>query len=447
MEKTIELMERTPVWRVILKLGIPTMLSMIVQGIYNITDTFFIGMLGDPDLVAGISLALPLFMMTQGIGSLFAVGSASYISRKMGERQYDEARHTSSVTFYTTFVIGGLMTVLMYLFKDPILRLIGTSSNTFEPTDDYFSIICLFSIFMIQNISLQGLVRSEGAATKAMVGMIVGIVLNIVLDPLFIIYFGWGVKGAAWATIIGAVVSCAYFMVFIMSPKSMLSLKFSDMKPNRYMFAEILKIGLPMGLMHIVMSASGAINNIFAVSYGDYVVAAQGINMRICSLSFSMVMGLSQGFQPFAGYNYGSKDYDRLKSGLKITILYSTGLAIVFSAFFLIFGDELIRLFINDKDTVNAGAKLLRAFVFGMPFLGIQGTLMTTFQALGRPIRSLIITLGRSFAIFLPLIFLLNHFFGFSGYVFTQPASDVITTLLSVVFAVTLFNELYRNKK
>jgi putative MATE family efflux protein len=335
----------------------------------------------------------------------------------------------------------------MYIFKNPILQLIGASSNTFEPTDDYFSIICLFSIFMIQSISLQGLVRSEGAATKAMIGMVIGIVLNIALDPLFIIYFGWGVKGAAWATIIGAAVSCVYFMVFIMSEGSMLSLKFSDIKPNRRMFAEILKIGLPIGLMHIVMSASGAVTNVFAAGYGDYVVAAQGINMRICSLAFSMVMGISQGFQPFAGYNYGSKDYDRLKSGLKVTIVYSTGLAIVFSTFFLIFGNALIRLFINDADTVNAGAKLLRAFVLGMPFLGIQGTLMTTFQALGRPIRSLIITLGRSFVVFLPLIFILNHLFGFDGYVFTQPVSDIITTLLSVVLSVTLFNELYRSRK
>jgi len=438
----IELMENAPVWRAIIKLGLPTMLSMIVQGVYNITDTFFIGMTGDPDLIAGISLAFPLFMLTQGIGSMLGVGSASYISRKLGERDYEEARHTASVTFYLTFIIGGVMSAVMLLFKGGILSIIGASAETYAPTDEYFTVVCIFCIAMIQNITLQSMVRSEGAAMPAMVGMVIGIAVNIALDPLFILTFGWGVSGAAWATVIGATVSCIYFIHFVSSKKTLLSLLPKDMKPNKVMISEILKIGVPMGLTHFMLTIAGIATNILAAGYGDFVVAGQGINMRVNSLAFSMVMGLALGFQPFAGYNYGARNYKRLNTGLKTTIIYSTSLSVVFSAIFFIFCSDIVALFIDDAPTVEAGTRLLRAFVFGMPFIGVQVTLMTTFQALGKPIRAFIVTMGRSCMVFLPLLFILNYVFGFDGYVLAQPLADIITSAMSIVLGVTLFKTL-----
>jgi putative MATE family efflux protein len=442
MDNTIQLMERMPLSKAIIKLALPTMLGMVVQSVYNMTDTFFIGMLGDPDLVAGVSIAMPLFFLTQGIGSLFAIGSASYISRKLGEKDYTEARRTNSVTIYSTLIIGAAMTTLMLIFKAPILDMIGASPDTFTYADDYFTIVCLFSIVMILNISMQGLVRSEGAATEAMLGMVVGLGLNIALDPLFIIYFGWGVKGAAWATIIGAAVSCLYYLRFFRSKKSFLSIHPRDAKPNKVMLSEIFKIGVPAGLTHIVMSAGGALSNIFAAGYGDHVVAATGINMRICSLAFMLVMGLAMGFQPFAGYNYGAGNYDRLKRGLKLTILYSSCISVVFTVLFLFAGHVLVRFFMDDEATVDAGVRILHAFVTGMPFLGIQMTMMTTFQALGKPIRALIVTLGRQCLAFIPLLFILNNAFGFDGYIFAQPMADNTTTVISVILGVTLFREM-----
>jgi putative MATE family efflux protein len=443
----IHLMENAPVWRTILRLGLPTMLGMVVQAVYNITDTFFIGMTGDPNLVAGISLAFPLFMITQGIGSMFGVGSASYISRKLGEQDYDEARHTASVTFYLTFIIGAVMSAVMLLCKSDILGVIGTSENTYAPADEYFTVICIFSMVMIQNISLQGMVRSEGASVAAMTGIVVGIIVNIALDPLFILTFKWGAVGAAWATVIGNAISAIYFIRFMVSRKSVLSISLRDIKPNRAMISEILKIGIPAGLTHIVMSIAGMVNNIFAAGYGDFVVAGQGINMRVNSLAFSMVAGLALGFQPFAGYNYGARNYSRLKAGLKITVLYSSGLSVAFSALLFIFGNDIVALFINDAPTVKAGAQLLRAFVIGMPFIGIQMTFMTTFQALGKPIQALIITMGRSCAVFLPLLFILNFYWGFDGYVMTQPVADIITSGISVALSVSLLRTIGRQSE
>lgn len=418
------------------------MLGMVVQSVYNLTDTFFIGMIGDPDLVAGISIAMPLFFVTQGIGSLFAVGSASYISRKLGEKNTDEARRANSVTVYTTLIIGTLMTVIMFIFKNPLLNLIGTSEDTFVPADEYFTIICIFSNIMILNISMQGLVRSEGAATKSMIGMVIGLCVNIVLDPIFILYFDWGVKGAGWATIIGAAISCIYYTRFFISKKSLLSIHLRDMKPNRVMMGEILKIGIPAGLTHIVMSFCGALNNIYAAGYGDHVVAAAGVNMRICGLAFMLVMGLAMGFQPFAGYNYGAKNYTRLRRGLKLALIYASCISVAFTIIFYFSGGFLVRFFIDDDATVNAGETMLLAFITGMPFLGIQVTMMSVFQALGKPIRALIVTLGRQCIAFIPLLIILNHAFGFNGYIFVQPVSDNITTVISVILGVTLFKNL-----
>jgi Na+-driven multidrug efflux pump len=214
------------------------------------------------------------------------------------------------------------------------------------------------------------------------------------------------------------------------------------MRPNRIMLGEIMKIGIPAGLTHIVMSFCGALNNIFAAGYGDHVVAAAGINMRVCGLAFMIVMGLATGFQPFAGYNYGAKNYERLRRGLRLTILYSTGASLAFTVLFFFAGNSLMRLFIDDGPTVEAGESILLAFITGMPFLGIQMTMMTTFQALGKPIRALIVTLGRQCLAFIPLLFILNSAFGFNGYIFVQPAADNITTVISVLLGVTLFRKL-----
>jgi putative MATE family efflux protein len=441
---TIALMESVPVEKAIVKLALPTVLGMIVQSVYNLTDTFFIGMTGDPNLVAGISLAFPLFMIVQGLGSMFATGSASYISRKLGEKDYDEARRANSVTFYTTFVIGATTILIMFLLKDGILRISGTSEATFGPTDDYFTVIVIGSIFMIQNISMQGQVRSEGRALQAMIGMLLGIVVNIVLDPVFILVLDWGTGGAAWATVIGAFVSCVYFVIFFNSKKTLLSLKLVDLKPNKTMYAEILKIGIPAGMSHIVMSACAVINNVYAAGFGDHVVAGAGVNMRIGSLAFMLVMGISTGFQPFAGYNYGSGNYKRLLKGLKFTVGLATGASIFFSAVFALFGRELISLFIDDGATVEAGTRMLLAFVIGMPFGGIQLTLSTTFQALGKPIRALIVMMGRQCLFFIPLLLFLTHYFGFDGYIYTQPISDIATSAVSVLLGITLFKNLKR---
>jgi putative MATE family efflux protein len=440
----IELMESAPVAQSILKLAIPMMLGSVAEMIYNMTDTFFIGQTGDPNMVAGISLAMPLFMVSQGIGNIFAVGASSYISRMLGAKNFDEAKRTNAVSFYVTFGLGALFTVLLIFLRTPILHLIGTSETTFPFASDYFTIISTFIAFGMLSVSLNGQIRSEGASSKAMKGMLIGIVANIILDPLFILFFNWGVAGAAWATIIGQILSVVYYVYYFVKGGSILSIHIKDFKPNTKMFGEVLKIGVPSAVTHIIMTIAVILTNIIAAAYGDHVVAGNGISMRITMICFTLIMAMAFGFQPFAGYNYGARNIKRLTSGLKITMIYTSALAVFFTIVFFFCGRFIITFFIRDEQTILVGSKILRAFLLGLPFLGIQMTLMITFQALGKAIQSTIINLGRQFIIYLPLLFFLNTKFGFNGFIYAQPVADIATTCISAVLSVSLIRSIHK---
>jgi putative MATE family efflux protein len=438
----ITLMESVPVPISILRLSVPMMLASVAQMVYNMTDTFFIGQTGDPNMVAGISLAMPLFMLCQGIGNVFAVGAASYISRMLGAKNKTEAVHTNAVSFYATVGMGAVITLLVLFFQNPILRIIGTSDVTFSYASDYFFIISLFMSLAMVNIALNGQIRAEGASNAAMVSMLIGIILNILLDPVFILYCGWGVKGAAWATVIGITASVAYYIYYYASGKSHLSIHIRHFAPNRVMLKEILKIGVPAAVSNFAFTLAAAVNNVLSASYGDHVVAGLGIAIRIIMVSFSLIMSLAFGYMPFAGFNYGAKNTKRFFSGLKITLLYTTSLALFFTLVFFFFGENMMALFIHDERTIDVGGRMMRAFLAGMPLLGVQMTIMVTFQALGKPVHATVINLGRQFLVYLPLLFALNSLFGFTGLIYAQPAADIITTLAAIALSVSLFKKL-----
>jgi putative MATE family efflux protein len=434
----IELMRTAPVGTAIIRLAMPMVVAMLSQAIYNMTDMFFVGQTGNPNMVAAISLAFPLFMLSQALGNIFATGASSYISRLLGENKTDEARRTSVVSLYTSFGVGILLTVILLIFKTTILRLIGASDATFSYTDDYFSVVVVFMAFASAGTVMSGQMRSEGAAQKAMTLQLIGVVLNIILDPIFILWFEIGAAGAAWATITGQVASFIYGIHYFASKKTALSINPMDYKPNKNMMVQILSIGIPAGISNIIMSLSNILANRILASYGDHVVAGSGVQMRVTSMFFMLVFALVQGYQPFAGYNYGAKQFDRLRKGFKLTTIYTTGLCVTSSVILRLFGAGLIKFFIDDVQTIEAGAAIMRIFIWGLPFLGVQITLMVSFQAFGKPAQAMIITMGRQFLFYIPLIYLLNHLFGFSGFVWAQPSADILTTGIAVVLGFSL---------
>ena len=435
----IELMETAPVGTAIIRLALPMVAAMLAQAIYNMTDMFFIGQTGDPNMVAAVSLAFPLFMLSQALGNIFATGGSSYISRMLGAKQLDEARHTSSVSFYASIGVGIFLAIMLLIFKTPVLRLIGASDATFAHTNDYFSVINIFMPIAVAGTVLSGQMRSEGTTNKAMTAMLIGIVINIVLDPILILVLNMGTAGAAWATVAGQVASFVYAVCYFLSKKTLLSVKSADCRPNKTMAFQILSIGIPAGLSNIIMSVSNILGNRIAGSYGDFVIAGIGVQMRIASLYFMLVFALVQGYQPFAGFNYGAKNYDRLRKGFKLTVVYTTILCIAGSVILRLFGDTFIRFFINDGPTIEAGRAMMHTFVWGLPFVGSQITLMVSFQSFGKPVQAMIITMGRQLLFYVPLLYLLNYIFAFNGFIWAQPAADILTTGIAVILSRPLF--------
>jgi putative MATE family efflux protein len=411
---------------------------MLAQAIYNMTDMFFIGQTKDPNMVAAVSLAFPLFMLSQALGNIFATGGSSYISRMLGAGDREEVRKTSAVAFYLSFGAGLLLTVALWIFKTPVLRVIGASDATFAYTNDYLSVVILFMAFAASGAVMSGQMRSEGETRKAMTLQLIGITLNIVLDPILILWLKMGTAGAAWATVTGQFVSFVYGISYFVSKKTVLSIKLSDFQPNKSMLLQVLSIGIPAGISNLIMSLSNILGNRMAAAYGDYIVAGNGVQMRVTSLFFMLVFALVQGYQPFAGYNFGAKRFDRLRKGFKLTLLYSTGLCVVGSIVLTLFGGNFIRFFIDDAQTIAAGSKIMSVFVRGLPFVGAQVTLMVSFQALGMPLRSSVVTMGRQLLFYVPLLYLLNHFFGFDGYIWAQPAADILTTGIAIILGLSL---------
>jgi len=434
----VELMGTVPVGKAIIRLALPMMAAMLAQSIYNMTDMFFIGQTKDPNMVAAVSLTFPLFMLSQALGNIFATGGSSYISRTLGAKKIDEAKHAAAVSFYAAFGIGLLLTVILWIFKAQILRLIGSSDATFAHTDDYFSVVVLFMALATTGAVMSGQMRSEGETRKAMIQQLIGIVLNIILDPIFILLFKMGTAGAAWATVAGQAASFVFGVRYFLSKKTLLSIKPADFRPNKKMLLQILAIGVPAGLSNIIMSVSHIMGNRVAAGFGDYVVAGSGVQMRVASMVFMLIFALVQGYQPFAGYNYGAKQFDRLRKGFRLTLIYATGLCIAGSVVLGLFGDSFIRFFIDDMQTIEAGAKIMRIFVLGLPFVGLQVTLMVSFQAFGKPVQAMVVTMGRQVLFFLPLLYLLTHLFGFNGFVWAQPAADILTTGIAALLGISL---------
>ena len=437
-------MEKESVGKALFYLAVPSVLAMLVQIVYGLTDAFFIGQLQDPNLMAAIALAMPFALLIQAVGNIFAIGGASYISRCLGQKKYKEAKHTSATCFYLSVFSGFLITAVFFIFPDGILKFLGNTQATHNAAKTYLEILISLSFVQVLQVTLSGLIRSEGATKQAMIGILIGTGLNMVLDALFILVLRWGVAGAAWGTVIGNAVGVLYYLYYFVGSKSLLSIRYQNAKPDKVMMREVSFIGLPAALNALIMSASHIITNHLAIGYGENVVAASGIMMRLVAVIFFLIMGLAQGYQPFAGYNFGAKNFVRLRQAF--CDIVGTCLILSFSmcAVFYFWGRDLFALFLNNEDVIEKGVIMLHAFLWAIPFFGIHFIICMTFQATGKALLAFILVGARQCFLFMPLIFLLNRLYGFKGFVYAQPVSDIITTVLACGLLVIFFYRLHK---
>jgi putative MATE family efflux protein len=441
------ILESAPVKTAIWKLSIPTMLAMLLQVIYNMTDTFFIGKLNNPDMVAAIALCMPVVMGIQAFGNIFAVGGASLISRLLGEGRRENANHAAAISFWASSVICVIITVLLYVFKVPMLKICGASENTLYWCIRYADVMLLAGAFMGLQVTLAGLLRSEGATTESMIGMVSGSILNIILDPIFIFWLGMDVAGAALATTIGNTVGFLYYLYFYVKKKGIISISPKYFVFRSYYFTNIFKIGIPASLDNLLMSVGMAVANSVAAGFSDILVAAFGVNFRLLSVGVMIAAGIGHGCQPLMGYSYGCGNHKRLLQTIRYSLLYALALGIFFGITFYTFSGSLIRAFINDADVVRTGAKFMRMMAIALPFVGPQMILRTLFQAIGKPIEALVLSLGRQGVFFIPAILVLSKLGGETGFMSAIPITDIFTTVLAVILLLFIRKKLQAQQK
>jgi len=431
-ESRIRVLADEPVLKAIFTMAIPVMLGMIVQVLYNMVDTFFVGKLNDVNQLAAANLGFPFFMIMMAIGSIIGVGSASVISRYIGMKKTREAGEIVGLSFFLILIAGFLVTAASLFFLDPILSLLGAKDGVLGPTRNYLLPLILGTAIIMGNFSLGIMIRAEGGAINAMRGMIIGSIVNIVLNPIMIFSFGWGIAGSAWATVTGNLVGLAWYL-WCYARKSILKVSFGAHIWRREYFREIFSIGIPSGLNHGLMSVSGIVTNNLAANYGASVLGAIGIASKVNSIIILLLVGLATGCQPLFGYNYGARNRKRLSDILKTSMLLSFILGAVMLAIFTLSGKYLVIAFSTIPEVVSQGTFILRAMSLSAPVIGIIMIVMNCLQAIGKAVPSLILSTGRQGLYYIPILFVLDRAFGLHGIVFAQPLVDALMVITATL--------------
>ena len=413
---------QAPVHRVIVTMAIPTIISMLVTGLYNIADTFFVGKI-DTQATAAVGIVFSLMFFVQAMGFFFGHGSGNYISRELGARRHENAVKMASTGFFSSFFFGLVILVLGEIFLTPLSLMLGSTATILPYTEDYMQVILLGAPFLTSSLTLNNQMRLQGNANFAMYGIVTGAILNVLLDPFFIFTCGLGVSGAAWATVVGQVVS--FVILFLMTRRGEnIAIHFRNFSPSLQRYKEIFYGGSPSMMRQ-----------------GLACIATMSLNAM---LSFAVVIGLGQGFQPVCGFCYGAGLYDRLKEAYKFTVTIGTIFLIVLAIIGWMISGTLIGVFRDDPEVIAIGVVALRwqLCVFPVNALILASNMLA--QTCRKPWRANILAAARQGLFFIPLIFILPSYFGLLGVEMCQAVSDVLSFTLTVPIVIYTFREFTR---
>ncbi len=425
-------LEKAPVPKAIAHMAIPMILGMVVNMIYNITDAYFIGRLNNTSMLASITLALPFTTILMALGELFGTGGSTYISRLLGEKKIDYVKKVSSVTLYLSLISGLLFMLLCIPFLSPILKLLGATGETMLHTRSYIIAYTIGSPFVVANFTLAQMVRGEGASTESMIGMIISVVINIILDPVFIFFFHMDVMGASVATVIGNICAVVYYMYYLEKKSPAQSIRLKYFKPNPTILFNIFKIGISALLLSGFLIVSSLMFNNYAVLYGDQVVAAFGVANRVCQISDFIGMGLYMGVVPLIAFSYASNNTERLNRVLKTTAFYLVTIISMIAGLLFVFRTQVLELFSSDESVIEVGVIILTALLFSTLFAGISGLLTSMFQAFGKSIQSTIMSVSRGIAL-IPIIIIGNSLFQLNGVIWSMTASELCACFIGLL--------------
>jgi len=444
-DKTTEIFKNAPVPKAVLSNAIPAIISMIMVLAYNLADTFFIGQTKNAYMVAAVSVATPAFLIFMAIGMLFGIGGTSLISRMLGQGKNEKAKSISSFCFWTGLVIGIISMVLIWVFNKPICYLVGASDETLEYTSQYLSILAVSVPFLIISNMYSNIIRSEGCAQKAMVGMIIGNVANIVLDPVMILLFKWNIAGAAIATTIGNILATLYYMQHLVSENSLLSIRLKDYKAGDHIAAGVLSIGIPASFNSLLMSTSNIIINNLMKVYGDMAVAGLGVAMKVNMIVVMLLIGLGTGIQPLLGYCFGAKNKQRYMAVLKFSLCLALAMSIVMTIICYFGAAPLVTAFLENKDAFSFGFTFSRIYIISGPVLGILFVMINAIQSTGAALPSLILSVSRQGLLFIPILLVLNAVSDTAQMlVIAQPVTDYLATAFSVILFIITYKKYFK---
>lgn len=432
----------TPVGRLIVSLGIPTVLSMLVTAVYNVGDTFFVSKLGT-SASGAVGIVFSLMAIIQAVGFTIGMGTGTQISRLLGAQKDDEACMVGISGLFAALVSGTLLAVSGLLCMDGLMRILGATETILPYARDYASYILYAAPVMASAFLLNNILRAEGKARLAMVGLMTGGILNLVLDPIFIFVFKMGIAGAAIATAISQCVSFGILLWWFIRGKTSVRLRLSLISRSPLTYLRTIKHGLPSFIRQTLASAATIVLNVNAALYGDAAVAAMSIVGRLFMFVFAVNLGIGQGYMPVAGYNYGAGRLDRLRSAFFFTLKLTTVTMLVSGVSFFGAAPFLIEIFIRtDREVVRIGTTALRAMSLAMPLVPLGVVCNMTFQSIGKSWAAMALSMARQGIFFLPLILILPRFMGLRGVQITQALSDLMTFLVSLPLVFFFFKGL-----
>lgn len=445
--KKTQLFEQTPVPKAVMSLAVPTIISSLVMVIYNLADTYFVGMLNDPIQNAAVTLAAPVLLAFNAVNNLFGVGSSSMMSRALGRKDYDTVYRSSAFGFYCALACGILFSLICTFFHMPLLHLLGADGSTAAATGEYLKwTVRLGAAPAILNVVMAYLVRAEGSSLHASIGTMSGCLLNIILDPVFILPFGlnMGAAGAGLATFLSNCVACVYFfvMLFIKRGKTYVCIRPSMFGMQRSVIAGVCGVGIPASIQNLLNVTGMTVLNNFTASYGSDAVAAMGIVQKINMIPLYIALGISQGIMPLISYNYAGGNIDRMKKALVFSIKITLSFMVVMTVGYYIGARGLTSLFMKNQEIVDYGAEFLRGLCLCLPFLCMDFLAVGVFQACGFGKKALIFALLRKIILEIPALFLFNYLYPLYGLAYAQPAAEFILSIAAVIVLVRLFQGL-----
>lgn len=440
-------------------LALPSMLGMLINIVYNLADTFFVGQTGDANQVSAVSVAMPLFLFFLAIGNLFGVGGCAFISRSLGEGKRDKIKTISSFCIYTAIAVSIVVAALFLVFRRRVLYLVGASDYSIDFACDYLFWIACGAPFIVTGINVCNLIRGEGAAKQSMFGMVIGQIVNIILDPIFILKsgdllfgfhlpfgLGLGVAGAAIATVIGNICSVVFFLIYFLRGKSILSITPARYRARGGILKGVVSVGAPAALTNLLMSLSNIVINMFLSNYGDEAVAAMGVAMKANMLVVMLQLGLAQGIQPLVGYCYGAKNYTRMKKAMRFSMLCNIAIGVTVTVIYFFARRQVIGMFIENEKVIEYGVKMLTALMSSGAFLGILFIINFSFQGMGKGFQSLMLAVGRQGFVFLPALIIMDKLIGLEGIIWAQPAADYVCIVASLVMFKLVMNKLEKRQ-